>query len=209
MPRLKWLVIFSVLAFTVFAQTQASPKTLLILGDSLSSAHGIPVEQGWVNLLAKKLIATGINWQVVNASISGATTDNGLRQLPKLLEKYHPQVILIELGGNDGLRGIPFAQTRMNLQQMLELSLSFKTKPVLVEIDLPPNYGRPYRQRFRQIYASLAAKYSVPLVSFVLDNFEQKEPLLQDDGLHPNELAQPLLLQAAWPVLEVVVLAVP
>lgn len=199
------VLLLIVIVFSSFAMNTAVANTILVLGDSLSAAYGMPIEKGWVALLENQLSDEDLEWAVVNASISGATTNNGVAQLPELLKQHKPQVVLLELGGNDGLRTFPYSVTYNNLEKMIAMTLGAKARPILVEIDLPKNYGRSYRKRFRTLFSKLSEKYSVPVISFVVDSDVDKASLLQSDGLHPNERAQPIMLGKAWPViLEVV-----
>ncbi|MDP4548859.1 MULTISPECIES: arylesterase [unclassified Marinobacter] len=180
----------------------ASQSTLLVVGDSLSAAYGVPSETAWVALLRDRLEREGLPWQVVNASISGETTDGGLRRLPRLLELNEPEVVVIELGGNDGLRGFPPNVIEANLAKMIELSLDAGAAPVLVGMQIPPNYGQRYTQMFSDIFPSLSDRYEVGLVPFFLEGIYDQEGLMQGDGIHPTEEAQPLLLENIWPELE-------
>ncbi|MEP3561424.1 MAG: arylesterase [Marinobacter sp.] len=180
----------------------ASQSTLLVVGDSLSAAYGVPSETAWVTLLRDRLEHEGLPWQVVNASISGETTDGGLRRLPRLLEQNEPEVVVIELGGNDGLRGFPPNVIEANLAKMIELSLDAGAAPVLVGMQIPPNYGQRYTQMFSDIFPSLSDRYEVGLVPFFLEGIYDQEGLMQGDGIHPTEEAQPLLLENIWPELE-------
>ncbi len=178
---------------------------LLVLGDSLSAAHGIALKDGWVALLEQRLKDTVPAHAVVNASISGETTAGGLARLPALLAEHHPAIVVVELGANDGLRGLPLAEPRANLAKMLEAIRATKAKAVLVGIELPVNYGPQYRDGLRAMYRDLAAEFNVPLVPFLLEGVALDDALMQDDGLHPNAKAQPMLLENVWKVLRPVV----
>lgn len=180
----------------------ANQSTLLVVGDSLSAAYGVPSETAWVPLLRDRLEREGLAWQVVNASISGETTDGGLRRLPRLLEQNEPKVVVIELGGNDGLRGFPPNIIEANLAKMIELSLDAGAAPILVGMQIPPNYGQRYTQMFSDIFPSLSDRYEVGLVPFFLEGIYDQEGLMQGDGIHPTEEAQPLLLENIWPQLK-------
>ena len=176
---------------------------ILVVGDSLSAAHNIPVQAGWVSLLEQRLkqqfkAPPG----VINASISGETSSGALTRLPGLLAKHHPGVVIIELGGNDALRGLAPAQLETNLDNMIGLSRRAGAQVVLLGIDVPPNYGPVYRQRLRAVYAQLAARYQLPLVPFLLEGIALRPGLMQNDGLHPTAAAQPKVLDTVWPVLK-------
>lgn len=180
----------------------ASQNTLLVVGDSISAAYGIPSETAWVELLRERLSGQGLDWQVVNASISGETTDGGLRRLPGLLEKNDPDIVVIELGGNDGLRGFPPNVIESNLAGMIELAQDSGAVPLLVGMQIPPNYGQRYTRMFADLFPTLSDRYGVPLVPFFLDGIYDQDGLMQGDGIHPTEEAQPLLLDNIWPRLE-------
>lgn len=175
--------------------------TIVILGDSLSAAHGMPAESGWVSLLARRLQDQGRDHPVVNASISGETTAGGLARLPGLLATHRPSVLVIELGANDGLRGLAIAQIRDNLAAMIELADSAGARVVLLGIELPVNFGRRYRSGLRSIYSELSQAHGTALVPFLLEGVALEPELVQDDGLHPTAQAQPRLLDTVWPVL--------
>lgn len=179
-------------------------QTILVLGDSLSAAYGIPRESGWVALLQQKLAneqkLTKSN--VVNASISGDTTGGGLVRLPALLQKHRPNIVLIELGANDGLRGFQIDRLRDNLEQLIQLSQNNKAKVLLLGIKIPPNYGLRYTTDFYESYTRLAHQYDIPLVPFLLDGVAAHPELMQEDGLHPRAEAQQRLLENVWPYLQ-------
>jgi acyl-CoA thioesterase-1 len=183
-------------------QTPPGAPVILVFGDSLSAAHGISVEQGWVNLLAQKLSQQGYEFRVVNASVSGETSAGGLARLPRALTVQQPRIVLLELGANDGLRGLPLEQTQNNLDQMLTLLQSQHIPVLLLGMRLPPNYGVRYTSGFMAMYQTLADRHHVPLLPFLLENVALKPDLMQSDGLHPNEKGQPLLLDNVWPKLE-------
>ncbi|WP_430388148.1 arylesterase [Dyella sp. 20L07] len=180
----------------------APPKTVLVLGDSLSAAHNIPVESGWVHLLGDRLTKMEPGWTVVNASISGETSLSGRNRLPALLEKVHPEVLVIELGANDGLRGLPLPPLRDNLAAMIDAAQKSKSRVLLLGIELPVNYGPQYRDGLRTVYAELAREKKTALVPFLLDGVALKPELMQDDGLHPIASAQPLVLDNVWKALQ-------
>ena len=173
-----------------------------MLGDSLSAGYGIDVRHGWVALLGQRLRQQGYPQTVVNASISGDTTAGGRTRLPEALQRHHPQVVIIELGGNDGLRGLSLAQTRANLDAMIKMARSAGAQVLLVGIYLPPNYGPEYTRKFHAIYSELAHQQQLPLVPFLLAGVALTPGLMQADGLHPRGAAQPRLLDNVWPYLE-------
>ncbi|WP_084487961.1 arylesterase [Cobetia crustatorum] len=179
----------------------------LVVGDSISAGYGIDSSQGWVALLDERLDeALGEDApQVINASISGDTTEGGLNRLPALLDKHHPSLVMIELGGNDGLRGLPPTRMQANLASMLESVKDSGAQPVLLGIEIPPNYGPAYTDAFRQVYRTLESEYSVPLVPFILEGIATapaSQKLMQQDRIHPTAKAQPMLLDIIWPTLE-------
>ena len=175
---------------------------MLVLGDSLSAAYGIRPESGWVNLLRERLQQDKPARDVVNASISGETTAGGLARLEKLLGEHRPALVLLELGANDALRGLPLSAPRENLTRIIELSRKAGAHVVLVGIEIPINYGPQYRDGLRVMYRDLAEKFNLPLVPFLLDGVALDPVLMQDDGLHPTAAAQPRVLENVWPVLQ-------
>jgi acyl-CoA thioesterase I len=176
----------------------AAPKTVLVLGDSLSAAHNIPIESGWVHLLDARLGKMVPMWTAVNASISGETSLSGRNRLPSLLQKYHPAVLVIELGANDGLQGLPLLPLRDNLAAMIDAAQRAKVRVLLLGIELPVNYGPQYRDGLRTIYADLARTRHVALVPFLLDGVALDPALMQEDGLHPVASAEPKVLDTVW-----------
>ncbi|HAC26588.1 MAG TPA: arylesterase [Marinobacter hydrocarbonoclasticus] len=180
----------------------ASQNTVLVLGDSLSAAYGVPSETAWVELLRERIESQDLDWTVVNASISGETTDGGLRRLPGLLEAHDPTIVVIELGGNDGLRGFPPNVIESNLANMIEQVRDTGATPLLVGMQIPPNYGQRYTTMFADIFPTLSDRYNTVLVPFFLDGIYDQDGLMQGDGIHPTEEAQPRLLDNIWPKLE-------
>ena len=180
----------------------ASQNTLLVVGDSISAAYGVPSETAWVELLRDRIESQDLDWTVVNASISGETTDGGLRRLPGLLEAHDPTIVVIELGGNDGLRGFPPNVIESNLANMIEQVRDTGATPLLVGMQIPPNYGQRYTTMFADIFPTLSDRYNTPLVPFFLDGIYDQDGLMQGDGIHPTEEAQPRLLNNIWPKLE-------
>lgn len=182
-----------------------SKTTILVFGDSLSAAYGIPVEKGWVQLLQEKL---GENFQVANASISGETTSGGLSRLLASVSAIKPHYLLLELGANDGLQGKPIKEIQANLEQMIKLATQESVKVILIGIHLPPNYGASYTEQFDQVYKALAEQYKLPFVPFLLEGVATDFNLMQADGLHPTAEAQPKILEHLWPTLEPVLVDV-
>jgi len=199
-------VILSLLLVVVTLVSQFSladePPVLLILGDSLSAGYGMDSEQSWVHLLETRLDDNGHTYRILNSSISGDTTQGGLARLPRLLDRYHPRIVIIELGANDGLRGINPGITRTNMTRMVQNSQQAGAKVLLAGIKLPPNYGADYIEQFESMYADIAREYDTLLVPFFMDGIVFKPGLLQVDGIHPNEKGQPVLLENVWQVLE-------
>ncbi len=181
------------------AKAAVAAGTVLVVGDSISAAYGIQTEQGWVRLLQERL---GPRARVVNASISGDTTGGGLARLERTLAVHRPDIVIIELGGNDGLRGYPVERIRANLQAMTEAVLAFGATPVLAGMHIPPNYGPRYTEAFHQAFADVAAATGAALVPFLLEGVATDAALMQRDGIHPNANAQQRLLDNVWPVLD-------
>jgi acyl-CoA thioesterase I len=181
---------------------RAETPTILVFGDSISAGYGLPrVEQGWAALLQAKLTKEGYGYEVVNASVSGETTAGGLARLPRALSLHHPSIVILELGGNDGLRALPIAPMRANLARMVDLSTAAGAKVVLLGMRIPPNYGPQYTEEFRQAYAQIAHDEHLALVPFLLDGIALTPALMQDDGIHPDAAGQPRLLENVWPAL--------
>ena len=184
------------------ASAYSASKTLLVLGDSLSAEYGLARGLGWVSLLEKRLKAQNIDVRIVNASISGDTTSGGRTRLPPLLEKHKPDIVLLELGANDALRGLPVASTEDNLRAMITASRRIDAKVLLVGMQIPPNYGPEYSRKFSGLFGKLAAEQRVPLVPFFLERLVERPELFQSDRLHPTAEAQPVLLDTIWPRLQ-------
>lgn len=189
------------LALLFWAQG-AVAGTLLVVGDSISAAFGLDSRQGWVTLLEKRLADEGFEHKVINASISGDTSAGGAARLPALLAEHKPELVIIELGGNDGLRGQAPAQLQQNLASMVEKSQQAGAKVLLLGMRLPPNYGARYTTAFAQVFSDVAEQKQVPLVPFFLEGVGGVPGMMQSDGIHPTEGAQPLLLENAWPALK-------
>lgn len=189
-----WLLI-------VFGMAQA--QTLLVVGDSISAAYGIEIEQGWVAQLQQRLNERELSYQVVNASISGDTSAGGRTRLPALLEQHQPDLVVIELGGNDGLRGLSLVSLKDNLSAMVELARQQGSRVIVLGMRIPPNYGPRYTEGFYQVYQQLAQEQNVPVLGFFLEGIGGVPGMVQNDGIHPTAAAQPLLLDNAWPLIEV------
>ncbi|MEZ5564104.1 MAG: arylesterase [Gammaproteobacteria bacterium] len=177
-------------------------RTILVVGDSLSAGHGLDQADAWVTLLGERLRAEGYGYAVVNASITGDTTTGGAKRLPRALEVHRPSIVIIELGGNDGLRGTPVDVIRQNLSTMIEACQRSGARVILAGMQIPTNYGGPYTQAFAAVYPELAREYRVGLVKFFLKDIALKRELFQADGIHPSAAAQPILLNNVWPVLQ-------
>ncbi|PJI49925.1 MAG: arylesterase [Pseudomonas sp.] len=181
---------------------QAAAQTLLVVGDSISAGLGLDTSQGWVSLLDKRLKEQGFDYQVVNASISGDTSAGGLARLPVLLSEQKPKLVVIELGGNDGLRGMAPAQLQQNLNGMVQQSQKVGAKVVLLGMRLPPNYGQRYTDAFAKVFDTVASEQQIPLVPFFLEGVGGVPDMMQADGIHPAVAAQPKLLDNVWPTLK-------
>ncbi len=193
--KLTVMVLFALISSSVLA----SNRTVLVLGDSLSAAYNLPEEEGWVALLAQRLASEDIS--VVNASVSGATTAAGLQLLPELLQSHRPELLVLELGANDGLQGKPLVYIRRNLQRLIQSAQAQGVEVVLVGIRIPPNYGAAYTEPFFEQYAELAEQFELALVPFLLEGVAGNPELMMSDRLHPVAKAQPVLLENVWPVL--------
>jgi acyl-CoA thioesterase I len=199
------LVLFVLISASISAGGAALAETpvILVFGDSISAGYGLAhVEQGWVALLQTRLKDQGYGYQVVNASVSGETTAGGLARLPRALTLHRPKIVILELGGNDGLRALPIAQMRANLAQMVDLATAAGAKVLLLGMRMPPNYGPDYTEQFHACYSDLARDKKLPAVPFFLNDVALLPNLMQADGIHPNELGQPKLLATVWPVLQ-------
>lgn len=180
----------------------AAEKNILVLGDSLSAGYGISVTRSWVSLLQKRLHKHGYDYHVVNASISGDTTSGANARLDMYLKEAHPDIAIVELGGNDGLRGLPLDEMYQNLSRIISRMLQNKTRVLLIPIQIPPNYGPVYTTKFQEVYQRLAKSYDVVLGKFLLDGIALNPKLMQADGIHPKENAQMMVLDNIWPYLE-------
>ena len=181
------------------ATAQADERLrLLVMGDSLSAAYNMQQKQGWVALLAERL---GDDVDVINASVSGETSGGGAQRFPDLLRQYEPNMVLLELGGNDGLRGLSPQQMHDNLSQMIEQSQAIDAEVILLGIDIPPNYGSAYREAFKDVFTQLADHYDVAFLPFLLEGVALNDELMQDDDIHPTAEAQPIIVENVWPLL--------
>ena len=199
----RWLpILLFWLASLSSSLVQAEAPVILVFGDSLSAAYGMPAEQGWVSLLQRRLAERGYPQRIVNASISGETTSGGLSRLPAALKQHRPALVILELGANDGLLGQPPMTMSHNLARMIELAQQANAQVLLAEMRIPPNYGPLYTQKFQAAFGELAEKYHIPLIPFMLDGVSGNAALIQDDGLHPRAEAQARILDNVWPTLE-------
>ena len=188
--------------FCFVSVAYAADKNLLVLGDSLSAGYGISVDHGWVALLQERLIKHGYNYHVINASISGDTTAGANARLENQLKAAHPDIAIVELGGNDGLRGLPLDEMYQNLSMIINRLLKIRTRVLLLPIQIPPNFGQVYTTKFYQVYQRLAGSHDVVLGRFLLDGIALNPDLMQSDGIHPKENAQAMILDNIWPYLE-------
>lgn len=186
----------------VAGSNSSDRSTIVILGDSLSAAFGMEIDQSWPSLLQSRLEEDGHAFQVFNSSITGDTTQGGLARLPRLLDTHKPAIVILELGGNDGLRGLPIEVTRSNLSSMIEKSQSIGAAVILAEMRIPPNYGRTYTEKFKETYTLLEQEYGIDLLPFVLQDIALEPGLMQADGIHPAAAAQAMILDRVWVVLE-------
>lgn len=199
-------ILLFALLLTCESVAAAQRPTLLVFGDSLSAAYGLRTDQGWVALLQERLQSEGYGYTVVNASVSGETTTGGRARLPRALQQHKPGLVVLELGANDGLRGLPLQTARANLEAMITTARRAGAKVLLVGILIPPNYGPRYSQGFAEMYQQLARDLKLPFVPFLLDGVALDPELMQDDGYHPRAEGQPRVLENVWqhlrPLLE-------
>jgi acyl-CoA thioesterase-1 len=198
-------VLFVLVVASVSANGAAPAETpvILVFGDSISAGYGLAhVDRGWVALLQTRLKDQEYGYQVVNASVSGETTAGGLARLPRALSLHQPKIVILELGGNDGLRALPIAQMRVNFARMADLAAAAGAKVLLLGMRMPPNYGPDFTEQFRSSYSDLARDKKLPLVPFLLNDIALFPALMQADGIHPNEQGQPKLLDNVWPALK-------
>ena len=198
----QWLSRFFCLFGLILLPLTGSAQTLLIYGDSLSAGFGLQQQEEWPYLLQQKLSAQGYDYQVINASISGETTAGGLARLPAVLEKYQPQLVVLELGANDGLRGQSLQQMYDNLAAIIRQCQARDARVILAGIHIPPNYGSRYSQAFYHRFVELQATFNIPLIPFLLDGIATDSGLMQADGLHPTAKAQHIIVETVWKTLQ-------
>ncbi len=186
---------------TVFAANK-TPASILVLGDSLSAAYGIDIDTGWVALLQQQINKEGYDYKVINVSVSGDTTRTGLSRVDSALEKHQPAVVIIALGGNDGLRGLAFSEIETSLSNIIERCKKTQSEILLVGVRMPPNYGAVYSQKFAQLYQGLATRYDIVLLPKMLDQVADNPELMQADGIHPKAEAHPKIMQNIWSALK-------
>jgi acyl-CoA thioesterase-1 len=194
-------LVMSVCLMLVVLPSYSASKSLLVLGDSLSAEYGLPRGSGWVSLMQQRILDEKIDASIVNASISGETTSGGRTRLSALLKQHKPAVLILELGGNDGLRGLSLAATQANLREMIREATTSGARVLLVGMQVPPNYGLDYSKRFTAMYQGLARERGVKLVPFLLEGLEDTDKFFQPDRIHPNQRAQPVMLDNVWPAL--------
>ena len=199
--KFRYLLLLMILQQPLHAE-ESSERVLLVFGDSLSAAYGIDEASGWVTLLQERINEAGYPVRVVNASVSGETSTGGLIRLPAMLENHAPDVVLLELGGNDGLRGLPLPVLKENLLRMVEMSQEKGAEVLLAGIQIPPNYGPRYTVPFFELFGEIAEEKGIPLIPFLIDGIPQQEELMQRDGIHPKAEAQPMIVDNVWPYLE-------
>jgi acyl-CoA thioesterase I len=196
--RLVLALLLCLLAAPVPAEQSAAPPVILVVGDSLSAGYGLVPGQGWVSLLQQRLKKEGYGHRVVNASVTGETTDGGVQRLSRALATHKPAIVILELGGNDGLRGLPVSRVRSNLELLITKSQAAGAQVLLLAIRVPTNYGPRYANSFQQIYADLARRYRIGSAALVDDGIALDLAFFQPDGIHPNAKAQPILLNNVW-----------
>ncbi|MCI1046701.1 MULTISPECIES: arylesterase [Caballeronia] len=202
-PAILLMAACSATAHAADAQAAAQPKpAIVVLGDSLSAEYGLPRDTGWVNLLRDKLAKERFDYSVANSSISGDTTSGGRARLTAVLSRLKPAVVIVELGANDALRGVPLATTETNLRSIVDASQAAHAKVLLIGMYVPPNYGPDYTQKFHAVYERIAKDKNVPLVPFLLAGIADRPAMFQADQIHPTVQAQPLLLENVWPTLK-------
>jgi len=187
---------------TAAATHAAGPPTILVFGDSLSAGYGVDVDQTWVALLQSRLDSQGYEYRVINASISGETTQGGMTRIDAALNNFSPDLVILELGGNDGMRGFPTEVIKENIRTIIESSRNHGAAAVILGIRIPTNYGPRYSRAFEGIYSELAEELDVPWIEFFMEGIALNDELMQEDGIHPTAEAQPMLLDNAWPVIQ-------
>ncbi|NSL55125.1 arylesterase [Uliginosibacterium aquaticum] len=193
---------FIIILFAICSIQNALAANILVWGDSLSAGYGIAQEQAWPQLLSRKLVTEGYRHTVINASISGETSAGGLTRLPAALTRDKPSIVIIELGANDGLRGLPVPAMRKNLDAMIRSAQASGARVMLIGMRMPPNFGPVYTQKFQQTYSELAQQYKTALLPFMMEGFAERSELFQGDNLHPTAEAQPLILANVWSALK-------
>ncbi len=195
------LILFLTFSYSITAES----KTLLILGDSISAGFGLKESENWVELFNKSIDAERMNLKMINSSVSGDTTIGGLSRIGNVLKEHKPEYVLIELGGNDALRGYPLNQIKTNLLKIVDASLESKAQPLIMQIKIPPNYGKKYVEAFENIYLEISNEKDIPLLTFLLEKVALDQSLMQLDGIHPNEKAQPIIVeQIKFELLEII-----
>ena len=194
------VISFLWLLFAANAQSSDAP-TVLIFGDSLSAGYGLEVDQSWASLLQARLTQQGYEHRVVNASISGETTEGGATRIDNALQDFSPALIILELGGNDGLRGFPASRMQTNLEKIVTRAKATGAAVVLLGIRIPTNYGQRYSNEFEDVFRQISAKYDIQWIEFFMEGIALNDDLLQEDRIHPNAEAQPILLDNAWPII--------
>jgi acyl-CoA thioesterase I len=198
----KCVVSISVILSALVASPAFANQKILVFGDSLSAAYGLDEKSGWVHLLQQKLNQMNLSSKVINASISGETTSGGANKIKQTLDLHQPDIIIIELGGNDGLQGLSLESMRHNLTQIIDLAKQHQVKPVLIGMKIPPNYGIQYTKQFSETFKALSKQYQIAYVPFLLEGIGGNPLLMQQDGIHANAIAQPKILENVWPALE-------
>ena len=196
------LLIVCFLLWGVAAHATQSAPVILVFGDSLSASYGIPADSGWVSFLEQRIHQKKPGYRVVNASISGETTSGGRYRIEQVLAEHRPAVVILELGANDGLRGLPLDAAASNLNAMITACRNRKARVLLIGMRLPPNYGNAYAAKFQAIYQQAAQRHKIPLLPFLLEGFADNPELFQADGLHPTAAAQPLIMERVWKLLQ-------
>ncbi|HLP80733.1 MAG TPA: arylesterase [Nitrosomonas sp.] len=198
-----FLIILIIVGMLMPPVSFAAPKTILVFGDSLSAGYGMPAESGWVYLLTQRVQSKFAEYQIINASISGETALGGRNRIRQALQQHRPDIIILELGANDGLRGASIKSIHDNLATIIEICRQNNTLVLLVGMQLPPNYGITYTQKFQAVFAQLAENYQIKLIPFLLAGFGDKHEFFQADGIHPNEMAQHQIVENIWEVLQI------
>jgi acyl-CoA thioesterase I len=203
-PLSGFVLFAATLPFTAHAANppEQTKPVIVVLGDSVSAEYGLPRDTGWVALMRQRLIEQRLDYSVANASISGDTTSSGRARLPALMERLKPAIVVVELGGNDALRGVPLSTTEDNLRTIIEQAQQGRAKVVLVGMYVPPNYGPDYTQKFHGMYVDLSRQFHLPLVPFLLAGIADNPAMFQADQIHPIQQAQPVLLENVWPVIK-------